>query len=54
MSDPWRDVAEGGSAVLNQRRLILTGVAGAAAAYGLTAQGASAKSLAPLRPATPS
>jgi multiple sugar transport system substrate-binding protein len=54
MSDPSRDVAEGGSAVLNRRRLILTGVAGAAAAYGLTAQGASAKSLAPLRSAADS
>jgi len=54
MSDPSRDGAEGGSAVLNRRRLILTGVAGAAAAYGLSAQGASAKSLAPLRSAATS
>jgi multiple sugar transport system substrate-binding protein len=49
MSDPSRSVAEGSAAVLNRRRLLLTGVAGAATAYGLTAQGASARSLAPLR-----
>jgi len=48
MSDPSRSVAEGSSPVLNRRRLILTGVAGAATAYGLTASGASARSLAPL------
>jgi multiple sugar transport system substrate-binding protein len=49
MSDPSRSVAEGSAAVLNRRRLLLTGVAGAATAYGLTASGASARSLSPLR-----
>jgi multiple sugar transport system substrate-binding protein len=49
MSDPSRSVAEGSAAVLDRRRLLLTGVAGAATAYGLTAPGASARSLSPLR-----
>jgi multiple sugar transport system substrate-binding protein len=48
MSDPSRSVAEGSTPILNRRALILTGVAGAATAYGLTASGASARSLAPL------
>ena len=48
MSDPSRSVAEGSTPVLNRRALILTGVAGAATAYGLTASGASARSLSPL------
>jgi multiple sugar transport system substrate-binding protein len=49
MSDPSRDAAQGGTARMNRRRLILTGVAGAAAAYGVTAQGAAARTLSPLR-----
>jgi multiple sugar transport system substrate-binding protein len=48
MSDPSRSAAEGSAPVLNRRRLILTGVAGAATAYGITASGASARSLSPL------
>jgi multiple sugar transport system substrate-binding protein len=47
MSDPSRSAAQGSTPVLNRRRLILTGVAGAATAYGLTASGASARSLSP-------
>jgi multiple sugar transport system substrate-binding protein len=47
MSDPSRSAAEGSSPVLNRRRLIITGVAGAATAYGLSASSASARSLAP-------
>src|SRR4051794_15324241 len=49
MSDPSRDAAEGSASVYSRRRLILTGVAGAATAYGLSASGASAQSLTPAR-----
>jgi hypothetical protein len=45
MSDPSRDAAEGSASVYSRRRLILTGVAGAATADRLGASRASGGSL---------